>query len=326
MGINRAGHPPYNSSNELTSLPGTSYTYDNNGNTKTKVTSSGTTTYNWDFENRLASVVLPGTGGTVSFKYDPFGRRVQKGSPNGTTNYLYDGKNLLEEIDASGNVLARYTHYKSIDDPLSEVRSGTASYYEQDGLDSVSSLSNTTGALSNTYTYDSFGKLTASSGTLTNPFRYTGREFDSETGLYFYRARYLDSSTGRFLSEDPIGFWAGDNFYSYVHNNPATYLDPLGLEKEKKPWYDNFDWIPGVSYVKCKTWGYYCLKKVREKRLEELAHPTTGTYTNDELANPQDEGVRLIRRRAANDDNCQRWLNECGDDILAPLNDGMFPK
>jgi len=265
------------------------------------VTSSGTTTYNWDFENRLASVVLPGTGGTVSFKYDPFGRRVQKGSPNGTTNYLYDGKNLLEEIDASGNVLARYTHYKSIDDPLSEVRSGTASYYEQDGLDSVSSLSNTTGALSNTYTYDSFGKLTASSGTLTNPFRYTGREFDSETGLYFYRARYLDSSTGRFLSEDPIGFWAGDNFYSYVHNNPATYLDPLGLEKEKKPWYDNFDWIPGVSYVKCKTWGYYCLKKVREKRLEELAHPTTGTYTNDELANPQDEGVRLIRRCAAND-------------------------
>src|SRR5205823_14809250 len=120
--------------NELTSLPGTSYTYDNNGNRKTKVTSSGTTTYNWDFENRLASVVLPGTGGTVSFKYDPFGRRVQKGSPNGTTNYLYDGKNLLEEIDASGNVLARYTHYKSIDDPLSEVRSGTASYYDQDGL------------------------------------------------------------------------------------------------------------------------------------------------------------------------------------------------
>ncbi|MBZ5723351.1 MAG: hypothetical protein LAO03_23700, partial [Acidobacteriia bacterium] len=65
----------YNTSNELTSTPTTSYTYDNNGNTKTK---SDGTQYNWDFENRLASVVLPGAGGTVSFKYDGFGRRVQK--------------------------------------------------------------------------------------------------------------------------------------------------------------------------------------------------------------------------------------------------------
>src|SRR5204863_4706611 len=62
----------YNSSNQLTSLPGVTYTYDNNGNTKTKVDATGTTTYTWDFENRLTQVVLPGTGGTVTFKYDPF--------------------------------------------------------------------------------------------------------------------------------------------------------------------------------------------------------------------------------------------------------------
>src|SRR4051794_33048034 len=61
---------------------------------------------------------------------------------------------------------------------LLELRSGTTSYYQQDGINSVTSLSNPTGALANTYTYDSFGKLTASTGTLTNPFRYTGREFD----------------------------------------------------------------------------------------------------------------------------------------------------
>ncbi len=70
----------YNNSNELTSTPTTTYTYDNNGNTLTKTDSTGTTTHAWDFENRLTSVTLPGSGGTVSFKYDPFGRRIYKSS------------------------------------------------------------------------------------------------------------------------------------------------------------------------------------------------------------------------------------------------------
>ena len=158
----------YNASNELTSKPGVTYTYDNNGNVLTKTDSTGTTSYTWDFENRLTSAVLPGSGGTVSFKYDPYGRRVQKSSSAGTTNYLYDGTNLLEEVDGSGNVLARYTQGPSIDEPLAEVRSGVTSYYEADGLGSVKSLSNSSGMLVNTYTYDSFGNLTASTGTLTN--------------------------------------------------------------------------------------------------------------------------------------------------------------
>jgi YD repeat-containing protein len=96
----------YNSSNQLTSIPGTTYTYDNNGNTKTKTTAAGTTTYTWDFENRLTQVALPGTAGMVTFKYDPFGRRVQKSFTQGgttiTTNYLYDGRSLLEEVDQNG--------------------------------------------------------------------------------------------------------------------------------------------------------------------------------------------------------------------------------
>src|SRR4029077_21064565 len=89
--------------------------------------------------------------------------------------------------------------------------------------------SSSAGGLANTYSYDSFGKLTASSGTLTNPFQYTGREFDSETEIYYYRARYYGPSTGRFISEDPIGFQGGGNFYRYVRNIPTTLIDPLGL-------------------------------------------------------------------------------------------------
>jgi RHS repeat-associated protein len=220
----------YNSSNELTTLPSGSYTYDSNGNTLTKPDG---TQFTWDFENRLTKVVLPGTGGTVNFKYDPFGRRIQKsfvqGSTTTTTNYVYDGPNLLEEVDQNGNVLARYTQGRRIDEPLAELRSGTNSYYEQDGVDSVTSLSNSAGALANTYTYDSFGRSTSSNGTITNSLQYTGRELDAETGLYFNRFRYYDSNVGRFLNEDPITFDGGVDFYRYLGNSPTGAVDSFGL-------------------------------------------------------------------------------------------------
>src|SRR5256884_4417748 len=157
---------------------------DSNGNTLTKVVGSNTTTYAWDFENRLTSVTLPGTGGTVSFKYDPFGRRIYKSSSSGTSIYAYDYDNLIEETNSSGSVVARYTQGENIDEPLAMLRSSATSYYDADGIGSITSLSNGTGSLAQTYSYDSFGKQTTSSGSLTNSFQFTGREFDSETALY----------------------------------------------------------------------------------------------------------------------------------------------
>src|SRR2546426_3218784 len=210
----------YNTSNELTSTPNATYTYDNNGNTLTKVVGSNTTSYTWDFENRLSSVTLPGTGGMVSFKYHPFRRRIYKSSSSGTSIYAYDGDNLIEETNSSGADVARYEQTQNIDEPLAMLRSSTTSYYHVDGLGSVTSLSSSAGSIANTYTYDSFGKLTASTGSLVNPFRYTARESDTETGLYYYRARYYDQNAGRFLSEDPVEFNGGGNLYRYVFNNP----------------------------------------------------------------------------------------------------------
>lgn len=219
-----------NTSNELTSRPGVTYTYDNNGNTFTKTDSTGTTNYSWDFENRLTSVTLPGSGGTVYFKYDPFGRRIYKQSPTAASVFAYDGANLIEETNSTGAAVARYAQTQYIDEPLVELRSGTSSYYEADGLGSLTSLSNLSGALANTYTYDSFGNLVASSGSLANSFRYTGREFDTETSLFYYRARYFDSAAGRFMGEDPKRFRANStNFYLYVRNNPNNGKDPFGL-------------------------------------------------------------------------------------------------
>ena len=118
---------------------------------------------------------------------------------------------------------------QNIDEPLAMLRSGTTSYYQADGINSITSLSNVAGALAQTYTFDSFGEQTASSGSLTNPFRYTGREFDTETGLDYYRARYYDPNPGRFLAEDPLEFVSTFNPYAYVENRPTNSIDPSGL-------------------------------------------------------------------------------------------------
>ncbi len=220
----------YNASNELTSSSLGSYTYDANGST---LSDPAGKTYTWDFDNRMSSVFVPDTG-TVTFKYDAFGRRIQKSSPLGTTNYVYDGENLLEEGDSSGSVLARYAQGVALDEPLSQFRSGALSYYNADGLNSVTTLTNASGTTAQTYAYDAFGNLSASTGTITNSFRYTSRDFDAETGLNFHRARYYDSQIGRFLSEDPIGFDGGMNFYAYVGNDPTDDLDSYGLKRRKR--------------------------------------------------------------------------------------------
>lgn len=224
------GSYSYNGSNELTSSSdGYSYTYDNNGNTLTKTLGTDTTASTWDFENRLAQVTLPESGGTLTFKYDPFGRRIQKVSPAGTTNYIYDGANTLDEVDGSGGVLARYTQALGIDEPLAQSRAAAIDFYQADALDSITSLSSVSTQLVNTYTYAAFGDLTSLSGTDRNPFQYTGREYDNEIGILYYRARYYDQHAGRFLNEDSMRFSAGDlNFYRYAFNQPVLYNDPSG--------------------------------------------------------------------------------------------------
>jgi len=197
---------------------------DANGNTLSDPSGKS---YSWDFENRLTQVVNPGVG-TTTFKYDPFGRRIQKSGPLGTMNYVYDSADIVEELDSVGGALARYTRTQNIDEPLAEFRSGATSYYLTDGLRSVTSLTDTSATVAATYGYDAFGNLSNSTGSIGNSFRYTGREFDPESGLHYYRTRYYDSAVGRFTSEDLIRFKGGTNFYPYVNNRPVTFTDPIG--------------------------------------------------------------------------------------------------
>jgi RHS repeat-associated protein len=234
----------YNNSNELTSTSTASYTYDNNGNTTSKTDSTGTMNYTWDYENRLKSATLPGSGGTVTFKYDPLGRRIYKSSSAGTSTYVYDGYNVAEETNAAGIAVARYTSTRNVDEPLAMLRSGATSYYQTDALGTITSLSNGAGALAQTYTFDSFGNQTASSGSLTNSFRYTAREFDTETNLMYFRARYYEQSIGRFLSEDPMAYASRSSMYGYVGGSPITYSDPSGNTRIYGNWCGP-DWTGG---------------------------------------------------------------------------------
>ncbi len=84
--------------------------------------------------------------------------------------------------------------------------------------------------MAKSYSYDAYGTIVDQTGTVEQPYTYTGREFDSESGLMYYRARYYDPRTGRFLQKDPIGFIGGINLYEYVKSQPTKRNDPFGLK------------------------------------------------------------------------------------------------
>ncbi len=237
VGNRTTGGSVVNAGNQLTADATHSYQYDDNGNLtrKTLLATGNYTQYSYDPENRLVKVEdfvagNPTPAFTSTYRYDGLGRRIERVGNGVTRRYVYDGEDILLEYDGSNVLQARYTHGPGIDEPIAVTKGGSTFFYHQDGLGSVTDLTDSTGATAKSYSYDAYGNVLESPGTLEQPYTYTGREFDSESGLYYYRARYYDPASGRFLQEDPMGVVGGDiNLLRYVRNNPVNLLDPFGL-------------------------------------------------------------------------------------------------
>ncbi|MGN0682351.1 MAG: RHS repeat-associated core domain-containing protein [Oscillospiraceae bacterium] len=159
--------------------------------------------------------------------------RIAKIDELSTTYYLVDTNGALSQVlaeyDENGSLTTYYTRGEEL---ISQERNGVKSYYLYDGFDSVRMLTDDEGNVTDTYTFDAFGNLTESTGDTENSYLYRGEQFDSFTGLYYLRARYMNPSTGTFITMDE---YAGTIFepvslhkYLYANANPVNNSDPSG--------------------------------------------------------------------------------------------------
>ena len=230
-----------------------SYTYDDNGNllSQLNVDNTAVVTHAYDGFNRLISSV---TGaGTITYTYNAQGIRASRTVGVTTTNYLLDGGNVIGEV--TGSITTTYLRGINL-------ISGSGKFYLYDAHGDVVQLTDSTGAVTKTYSYDAFGNERDPDEEDTNPFRYCGEYYDTETGLYYLRARYYDPLIGRFTQEDThwntVNMIYGDNpqkineredalglkhysyapqllsilqagnLYAYCTNNPVLFADRRG--------------------------------------------------------------------------------------------------
>ena len=209
----------YDSANELTTWATETRRYDANGS----LAGRGLTSYAWNSRHRLATIA---GDSSVSFDQDATGRRVSVTQSAGTVQYQYDGTNPMVQL--KGGQTTVFIAGNAVDDWLGRIDATGAAFFLTDGLGSTVALTRPDGTLVSQYAYEPFGGTKLQSVN-DGRIRFTGRE-DDEDGLYYYRSRYYEPSTGRFLSEDPIQWAGGPNFYSYVNDAPTLFTDPFGLQ------------------------------------------------------------------------------------------------
>jgi RHS repeat-associated protein len=262
----------YNPANQLTNDRKHQYRYDRNGNLiqKIEIDDDGEEkrwSYAYDAQNRLLQVIKQeeGEAVTVTFRYDPFGKRIEKKveeTEHGKSEikvytYVYDNEDILLEYltksegRESRTETTRYLHGPGVDEPLEIEQKGRTYFYHADALGSVSTLTDERQKDVQSYEYTSFGELKHRGNNVKQSYTYTGREWDEEMGMHFYRARYYDAKIGRFLTKDPllqkfirnaesqqpqtsalltrIHDPRGLHSYVYVRNNPIKLTDPSGM-------------------------------------------------------------------------------------------------
>jgi len=235
------------------------YSYDNNGNLIQKDDSeAGITTYGYDYENRLLAITYP-DGTSDSYTYDGVSKRIQTTENGVITNYLYDGLNAIIEKNDSEMTLTSYVRGLSygggIGGIISKITPTTADYYHYDGIGGVTGLTDSTGQVIQSYTYDAYGNLLTQQ--IPTPHGFSTKEYSAKSGLIYFGARYYDPRVGRFITKDPLTWrpdderilgaflpgyyyrkyeilYIGEEYPRYLHryvycaNNPSNSIDLYG--------------------------------------------------------------------------------------------------
>jgi RHS repeat-associated protein len=260
-GNRNGGGNTVSTDNESTSDGTWDYTYDTAGNETYKVNmySGVTWEYGYDDKNKLISAEefsrdprIYDTGLTVledvTYKYDAWGNLVERDdgvtSPT-VTRYAVDGWNpalagttgntrfnVWADLDGSNDLLTRYFHGDQPDQLFGRQDSLTAYWYLTDRQSSVREVLDNSGNIKDAITYDGSGNITGETNSAyRGSYAWTGRLFDVETDLQYNRAPWYDPATGRWMSQDPLGFDAGDsNLCRYPVNSPNILNDPSGLQ------------------------------------------------------------------------------------------------
>ena len=242
---------------ELTSVNGTSLTYDANGN----VLTYGNMEFEWTNRRVLSQITVNpadpnGTADVYSYTYDESGIRSSK-TINGVTTYFTtkDGV-ILSQTDGTNTM---YFQYDNSGNPTGFLYNGTQYFYLTNQMGDVIGITDSTGSLVATYTYDAWGEVLATTpataGSTTqlaianaNPLRYRGYYLDAETGYYYLQSRYYNPLITRFITGDQLhllkatkDFQAGCDVYSYCYNNPVNHEDYSG--NLGKHWWNSVKWV-----------------------------------------------------------------------------------
>lgn len=226
-------------SNQYTATPFDQRAYDPNGNLRQVNAGGEARRLEFDYLDRLVRLESGGT--TNRYAYDALGRRVARSTDGGIVRYSYMGARAVEEQDDAGNILATYVYGSAVNDVVSMRRGGKDYWLHEDDQSSIRRVTDSSGIVVESYQYDEFGNPAMTDGAghpiagsvVGNPHLYTGNRYDPESGFYYALHRYYEPRTGRFITRDPSGAF-GDpmglgNAFTYAGNNPATFVDPVGL-------------------------------------------------------------------------------------------------
>ncbi len=219
----------YDIADRMQSFGAATYTHDNDGNRLTETSGSGNTTYTWDSRGRLSS--LRAADGTVtSFVYDPsnemIGQTTTAGGQTTSQRFILDAFGNVASL-TQGSTVTSILDGNELDDVVAYVRNSAPVFPLLDQIRSESTFVDAAGNVTGREWYEPYGAPTTVSGT-AGEFLYSGRPLFNGT-LFYNRKRFYDSTTGRFISEDPIGLDGGKNAYAYAEGDPISQSDPSGL-------------------------------------------------------------------------------------------------